>query len=92
MEKDVYECEVKILHTDDSGDRVFGWMTMSVLKAYQLRDTLARCKECHGRVKLMCAGPNGVPQAHPEHYARNRGCSLGDCFDGTARMHVNAIN
>ena len=26
-------------------------------------------------------------EAHFEHDERNKGCSLGDCFDGTKRMH-----
>ena len=50
-----------------------------------------RCLECHGGVRPMSAGPGGVPCAHFEHFRRHKGCSRGYCFDGTARMHPNAL-
>jgi hypothetical protein len=29
--------------------------------------------------------------AHGEHFRRNKGCSLGDCFDGVKRMHPSPL-
>jgi hypothetical protein len=87
MEKDVCSCEVKTLHTGTDGKSVYGWVVMPVVKAYQLRDVEVRCQECHGRVRPICAGPNGVPSAYPKHHRKHPGCSLGDFYDGKPRMH-----
>jgi hypothetical protein len=29
--------------------------------------------------------------AHGEHFQRNKGCSLGDCFDGEKRTHTSPL-
>lgn len=49
-----------------------------------------RCQECHGQVRPFVTGKNGEV-AHFEHAERNPGCSLGDCFDGSKRMHLKAM-
>ena len=49
-----------------------------------------RCPECAGRVRSHSVGRNGQ-KAHMEHYERHKGCSRGDCFDGTARPHHSAL-
>ena len=70
------------------------WITIKVGEALgygkEERKRL-RCLECHGRVKPMRAGPGGVPCAHFEHFRRHKGCSRGDCFDGTKRIHLDAL-
>jgi hypothetical protein len=70
------------------------WTTIPVDEAlgYERKDRQRlRCIDCHGRVKPMSAGPGGVPCAHFEHFRRNEGCPRGDCFNGTPRMHPNAL-
>ena len=49
-----------------------------------------RCIECQGRVRAHATGKNGAV-AHMEHEHRNYGCTRGDCFDGTKRMHEKPI-
>jgi hypothetical protein len=44
-----------------------------------------RCPECHGAVRFH-EGSKSDP-AHFEHVEENPGCSLGDRFDGTRRVH-----
>lgn len=68
------------------------WEPISVQDVLGLgRQEVKRCPECHGRVKAVKAGPNGVPAAHFEHFNRHKGCSLGDCFDGTRRLHSTPL-
>jgi hypothetical protein len=50
------------------------------------RSHLKRCPECHGQVRLHKAFIDGTA-AYFEHYERNPGCSLGDCFDGNPKLH-----
>ncbi len=76
MRKEIYECEVKL-----KGE----WTSRPVGEVRLLGDVPRRCKECHGPIVLMKAGPNGVPRAHAEHRPRNVGCSLGHYFDGNRR-------
>jgi len=49
-------------------------------------DRRMRCPECHGRVRPHKRGKNGEA-AHFEHAERSPGCTLGDWFDGTRRLH-----
>jgi hypothetical protein len=83
------ECEVERIRNQN-----IAWITIKVDEAVgygkKERNRL-RCLECHGRVKPMRAGPGGVPCAHFEHFRRNKGCSRGDCFDGTPRVHPSAL-
>jgi hypothetical protein len=72
------ECEVKVW-----GD----WKHLTLDQALELDPSrLKRCPECHGQVRLHKASIDGMV-AHFEHYERNPGCSLGDCFDGNPKLH-----
>lgn len=77
MRKEVYECEIKL-----AGE----WKKVSVEEAREHGNVPRRCKQCHGPIVLMRAGPNGVPRAHAEHRPRNDGCPLSYRFDGNFRM------
>jgi hypothetical protein len=72
-------------------DRTFGWQLISVEDAFRLGDETFRCPECFGRVKLMSASENPPMAAHGEHFQRNEGCSLGDCFGGEKRIHSSPL-
>lgn len=92
MSEKVYEVEAKTYSTDkQTGKRKREWVLMEAWKAKQRQDVTVRCKECHAPVKLMSAGPGGVPAAHAEHYKRFPGCSLSDAFDGIRRPNPDAI-
>ncbi len=70
------------------------WITIHVTEALGLdrkQKQRLRCVDCHGRVKPVRVGPAGKPCAHFEHFRRHRGCSRGDCFDGTHTPHPNAL-
>jgi len=72
------ECEVKVW-----GD----WKRLTLDQALELDPShLKRCPECHGQVRLHKASIDGMV-VHFEHYERNQGCSLGDCFDGNPKLH-----
>jgi len=72
-------------------DRAFGWQPISVEDGLHLRDETFRCPECLGKVKLMSASKEPWMAAHGEHFQRNKGCSLGDCFDGEKRTHSSPL-
>lgn len=78
MKIDEYSCEVWL------GD---AWAVVPIEIALEYPELTRRCPECHGKIKTMHAGPGNRPRAHPEHYSRHKGCSLGDCFDGTHAPH-----
>jgi uncharacterized protein with PIN domain len=83
------ECEVERMQNGN-----IAWITIQVDEALgygKIERQRLRCLECHGRVKPMSAGPGRVPCAHFEHFRRNKGCSRGDCFDGTRRTHPNPL-
>jgi len=84
------EVEVKKWH-GAAENRGFGWHPISVNDALRLRDDTFRCPECHGKVRLHSASTEAGMAAHGEHRQRNRGCSLGDCFDGEKRRHTSAL-
>jgi hypothetical protein len=73
-------------------NRVFGWQLIHVEEGLLSRDETFRCPECFGRVKLMSASENPPMAAHGEHFQRNEGCSLGDCFDGEKRIHSSPLS
>ncbi len=85
------EVEVKRWHgTPDS--RVYGWQRMPIREALRLQEDSFRCPECLGRVRLRAASAEkGLPN-RGEHYSKNPGCSLGDCFDGEKRLHIKPLN
>lgn len=78
MKIDEYSCEIWL------GD---AWAVVPVETAIAYPELSRRCPECHGKIKTMRAGPGNKPRAHPEHFKRHKGCSLGDCFDGTPTLH-----
>ena len=72
--------------------RFFGWQLISVEDGLRLCDETFRCPECFGKVKLMSASDDPPMAAHGEHFQRNKGCSLGDCFDVEKRIHSSPLN
>ena len=93
MTATVYQVEIKTFYDDpQTGQRKRGWITMSAEKARLREDDWKRCIECHARVKMMKAGPNGIPAAHAEHMQEFPGCSHSYTFDGTRRPNPDAID
>ena len=84
------QVEAKRWHGAGEG-RTFGWQVISVEDALHLQEDRFRCPECFGKVRLHRASVDPEMEAHAEHFARNKGCSLGDCFDGTRRPHSKTI-
>jgi hypothetical protein len=84
------EVEVKKWHGVGES-RAFGWQLISVDDGLRMRDETFRCPECFGRVKLMSASENPPMAARGEHFQRNKGCRLGDCFDGEGRIHSSPL-
>jgi hypothetical protein len=84
------EVEVREWHGEGK-DRTFGWQPVSVDDGLRLRDETFRCAECFGRVRLMSASKDPPMAAHGEHFKRNKGCSLGDCFNGEKRIHSSPL-
>ena len=84
------QVEVRKWHGMD-GNRAFGWQLITVVEGLHLRDETFRCPECFGKVKLMSASDDPPMAAHGEHFQRNKGCSLGDCFDGEPHIHSSPL-
>ncbi|WP_263356315.1 hypothetical protein [Acidicapsa ligni] len=87
----VEEVEVKRWH-GAADSRVFGWQRMPVKEALRLQDDTFRCPECLGRVRLRAAAPEKELAERGEHFSKNPGCSLGDCFAGEKRTHPKPLN
>lgn len=85
------EVEVKRWH-GAADSRVFGWQRMPVKEALRLQEDTFRCPECLGRVRLRQASPEKGTTEHGEHYSKNAGCSLGECFSGEKRAHPKPVN
>jgi len=85
------EVEVKRWH-GAADSRVFGWQRMSVRDALRLQDDTFRCPECLGRVRLRRASAEKNYGDHAEHYSKNTGCSLGNCFTGEKQRHTKPLN
>lgn len=85
----IAEVEVKSWH-DTAEGRKFGWHLISVRDGLRLQEDTFRCPECLGRVRLQQSIDPEIG-AHAKHFARNPGCSLGDCFCGTRKPHPKAI-
>jgi uncharacterized protein with PIN domain len=84
--------EMEVRKWSSSGkDRAFGWQLVTIEEAFRLGDETFRCPECFGKVKRVSASENPPMAAHGEHFQRNRGCSLGDCFDGGKRIHTSPL-
>lgn len=87
----MFEVEVKRWH-GAANSRTFGWQRMPIKEALRLQDETFRCPECLGRVRLKYASVEKDTADRAEHYSKNVGCSLGDCFDGEKRQHPKPIN
>jgi len=85
------EVEVKRWH-GSADSRVFGWQRMPVKEALRLQEDSFRCPECLGRVRLRAASLEKGVSEHAEHYSKNTGCSLGNCFAGEKQMHPKPLN
>jgi hypothetical protein len=84
--------EVEVRKWHGTGEnRAFVWQLIHADEGLRLRDETFRCPECLGKVKLMSPSENPSMAAHGEHFQRNKGCSLGDCFDGVARIHSSPL-
>jgi len=87
----IVEVEVKRWH-GAADSRVFGWQRMPVKEALRLQDESFRCPECLGKVRLRQASPEKDLPEHAEHYSKNTGCSLGNCFSGEKSLHPKPLN
>lgn len=87
----IVEVEVKRWH-GAADSRVFGWQRMPVKEALRLQDESFRCPECLGKVRLRQASPEKELVEHAEHYSKNTGCSLGNCFSGEKQLHPKPLN
>jgi len=85
------EVEVKRWH-GAADSRIYGWQRMPVREALRLQDDTFRCPECLGRVRLRRASQEKNVGDHAEHYSKNTGCSLGNCFAGEKQLHVKPLN
>jgi len=85
------EVEVKRWH-GAADSRVFGWQLMAVKDALRLQDETFRCPECLGRVRLRAASVEKNTGPYAEHYSKNTGCSLGNCFNGEKQPHPKPVN
>ncbi len=83
--------DVKQFVSVAGGTRRYAWNTIPADEALKLAEPRLRCPECKGVVGLYRRSEDGAKPNRAEHKAKNRGCSLGDCFDGTHRMAVNPI-
>lgn len=85
------EVDVKQFVSVADGTRHYAWTTIAAHDALKIAEPRLRCPECKGAIGLFRQSQDGAKPNRGEHKAKNRGCSLGDCFDGTHRMAVNPI-
>ena len=83
--------DVKQFVSMAGGARRYAWTTISAGDALKLAEPRLRCPECKGAIGLYRKSEDGSMPNRGKHKAKNRGCSLGDCFDGVHRMAVNPI-
>ena len=83
--------DVKQFFSFADGTRRYVWGTVAAGDALKLAEPRLRCPECKGAIGLFRRSEDGKMPNRGEHKARNRGCSLGNCFDGVRRMAVNPI-
>jgi len=86
----ITEVEVKRWH-GSADSRVYGWQRMPVTDALRLQDETFRCPECLGKVRLRRADVDADTNNYAEHYSKNPGCSLGNCFTGEKKQHPKPI-
>jgi hypothetical protein len=73
------------------GVRRYAWAPIAADNALKIAEPRLRCPECKGAIGLFRRSEDGSKPNRAEHKAKNRGCSLGDCFDGVHRLAVNPI-
>ena len=83
--------DVKQFVSIADGARRYAWTTIAAEDALKLAEPRLRCPECKGAIALFRRSEDGAMPNRGEHKAKNRGCSLGDCFDGVYRMAANPI-
>jgi hypothetical protein len=62
----ILECEVKEWRSTDDG-RKWGWKLTSVSYAKSVGTRLLRCKDCHGKLKLVGTGKPGGKAVYAVH-------------------------
>jgi hypothetical protein len=65
----IYTCEVKRLFVRN-GNKVWDWKVVNVGDAIRDGDTVFRCKDCHGAVRLHGRHVAHGPAPHVEHRSR----------------------
>ena len=83
--------DVKQFVSTADGSRRYAWKTIPVGEALKIAEPRLRCPECKGIIALRRRTEDGAMPNRGEHRAKNRGCSLGDCFDGVKRLAANPI-
>jgi hypothetical protein len=83
--------DVKQFVTLADGTRQYAWVTIPADDALKLAEPRLRCPECKGAIGLFRRSEGGETPNRAEHKKKNRGCSLGDCFEGTRRVALNPI-
>lgn len=83
--------DVKQFISVADGTRQYAWTTITADEALKLAEPRLRCPECKGAISLFRRSEDGAKPNRAEHKAKNKGCSLGDCFDGVHRMAANPI-
>jgi hypothetical protein len=73
------------------GSRRYAWKTIPAGDALKLAEPRLRCPECKGAVGLRRKSTDDATPNRGEHKVKNRGCSLGDCFDGVKRLALKPI-
>lgn len=83
--------DVKQFVSLEDGTRQYAWATITADEALKLAAPRLRCPECKGAVALFRRSEDGATPNRAEHKAKNRGCSLGVCFDGVHKLAANPI-
>ena len=68
-EEKIYTCEVKRLFIRD-GNKVWDWKIVNVADAIRDGDSVVRCKDCHGTVRVHGRHVAHGPAPHVEHLSR----------------------
>ena len=83
--------DVKQFVSLPDGSRRYAWATIPIEAALKIAEPRLRCPECKGAVGLRRRSEDGALPDRAEHKAKNRGCSLGDCFNGTPKLAEKPI-
>jgi len=77
--------DVKQFVSMADGARIYAWAAIAADDALKLAEPRLRCPECKGAIGLFRRSEDGSMPNRGKHKAKNRGCSLGDCFDGVQK-------